>query len=130
MTDDQAKHFRENLLPIIRGTAEAGREPGLESNPLRPLLPQLLRYIDYLHTKLQTLTTVDAVRAARETIPPPSETISASSETITPQDEPFRRLSETPELRRLPEHHTAGPCRACGTVLCRLIDHEHGGVRP
>jgi hypothetical protein len=123
MTDDQAKHFRENLLPIIRGTAEAGREPGLESNPLRPLLPQLIRYIDYLHAKQQTLTTIDAIRAAHETIPPVGEPILASSETNPLQPGSL-------ESKTLPTGHSAGPCQACGTVLCRLIDHEHGGMRP
>ena len=47
MNCTQAEFFRETLLPIIR--VAAGDDPDeREPNPLRPMLRQLLRYVDYL----------------------------------------------------------------------------------
>jgi hypothetical protein len=50
MTQDQARFFREKLLPIIREAAE-DREPfcgtTMDRNPLCPMLRQLLGYVDY-----------------------------------------------------------------------------------
>jgi hypothetical protein len=50
MTQNQAEFFRKKILPIIRETAE-DRElffgTRMDRNPLRPMLRQLLGYVDY-----------------------------------------------------------------------------------
>lgn len=53
MDCDQADFFRSKLLPIIRECAEDRNEPPPhERNPIRPMLQQLLRYVDYLERSL------------------------------------------------------------------------------
>jgi hypothetical protein len=65
MTSDQARFFKDKILPIIREAAEH-RElfvgTALDRNPLRPMLRQLLTYTDHVSEdqnrldKLQRLT--------------------------------------------------------------------------
>lgn len=54
MTDDQAAFVRENLLPIIRQVPQYDA-PGAEPNPLRPMLWQLIWYVDWLEGQRRPL---------------------------------------------------------------------------
>lgn len=58
MDKGQAQFFQFKLLPIIREAAE-DREPffatGLDRNPLRPMLRQLLEYTDHLESRVKHL---------------------------------------------------------------------------
>lgn len=48
MDREQAEFFKQKILPIIRETAEDREEPRHERNPIRPMLKQVLGYVDYL----------------------------------------------------------------------------------
>jgi hypothetical protein len=53
MDSEQADFFKAKLLPIIRETAEDREEPRHDRNPLRPMLRQVIRYVDYLEAKTE-----------------------------------------------------------------------------
>ena len=52
MTQAQADFFRGTILPIIRESAEDRESLRTERNPLRPMLRQLLIYIEALEQQL------------------------------------------------------------------------------
>lgn len=48
MDKEQADFFHEKLLPIIREAAEDRELDWKDRNPLRPMLQQVIGYVDYL----------------------------------------------------------------------------------